>query len=340
MNGCGRTAPFPSGPHLKDDDALSEVEPPTAAERRSNLESLAAALGGVSDLRGYRDRLAEHGLVGHETRFAHLEMDISSKCNIRCRMCYFSFDHYFHGPPTYMRLPQFRAIADALLPYTHTLTLSLGSEPLTSPFFVAILEAAHAYAVPNVTFYTNALLLTDRLIDAVLDNGVTQISISIDGATRETYERIRCGASYDRLLANIRTLVARRNAAGRSHPALRFGVVMMKSNAHELADLVSLAAELGVADMTFCHMVVYEGLGMEGESLVHDKARSNEALAAALARANVLGIGVASHPAPFAAARSEATASTAPPSPADPFRSSVQTQPYCHFPFLEVSINA
>ena len=91
---------------------------------------------------------------------------------------------------------RFGAIATALLPRTRTLTLSLGSEPTTSPHFAAILNAAAAHAVPNLTFFTNATLFNDRLIEVMLDTNVTDICVSIDGATAATYEAIRRGARW------------------------------------------------------------------------------------------------------------------------------------------------
>ena len=288
----------------------------------------------VQTLAEFHQRASAHGLLSGEPRFMQLEIDITTKCNIRCRMCYFSFDRYFYGAPVHLSPDTFSNIADTLLPHARTLTLSLGSEPLTSPSFIPILEIAARHGVPNITFFTNGLLLSDRVIDAVISHGVTQIAISIDGATKETYEYIRRGGDFNQLIGNIRRLVARRTTAGRSTPSLRFGVVMMKSNVHELVDIVLLASALGVTEINFFHMVVYEGLDTEGESLVHHQALSNDWLARALRCANTFGIKVTSAPLPFPIEPGEAP--TARPHETGAFADS----PYCLFPFFHVSMNS
>ena len=258
-------------------------------------------------------------------------MDITTRCNIRCRMCYFSFDRYFFGKPVYFPPAEFERLAADVFPHVRALTLSLGSEPLTSPHFGSFLALAAASGVPDVSFYTNGLLMGPKVIDAILASTVTHITISVDGASRETYESIRVGGNFATLLANVRALAAALAAAGRGLPVLRFGVVMMRANAHEWADIVSLAAECGVEEVSLFHMVAYEGLGMEAESLVHDQARSNVALRAALERAAATGVRVVSHPGFFAEATDTADAPSASP---------FLPTPYCRYPFFHVSMNS
>ena len=211
--------------------------------------------------------------------------------------------------------------------------LSLGSEPLTSPHFVPILELTARYEVPEVGFYTNGLLMNDRVIDAVLANRVTLVAVSVDGATKSTFESIRRGADFALLLRNVRALVRRRAETGGSLPRVRFGVVMMRQNIEELPDIVTLAWRLGAEELNFFHAVVYEGLDMQGQSLVGYQELSNHYLERARARALELGLTVVHNPNPFrldqpsvAAARSKAALR--------------HTVPYCRFPFVHVSVSA
>jgi MoaA/NifB/PqqE/SkfB family radical SAM enzyme len=153
--------------------------------------------------------------------------------------------------------------------------LSIGSEPLTSPHFTQILERASQHGVPELGFYTNGLLMKERIVEAILEHGVTIVAVSVDGATKRTFEAIRRGADFAVLLRNIRRLATRRAALGRVLPRIRFGIVMMRSNIEELEEIVTLAWRMGAEEVNFFHMVAYDGLGMERESLVHHKALSN-----------------------------------------------------------------
>jgi MoaA/NifB/PqqE/SkfB family radical SAM enzyme len=128
----------------------------------------------------------------------------------------------------------------------------------------------------------------------------------------------------------VRRLVAARAARGRPEPRLRFDVVMMKRNVHELPALVELAASLGVDAINFFHMVVYEGLRTEDQSLRRHQDLSDLWLGRAIARAAELGLAIALHPRPFAEERASATPA------ASPFLAT----PYCMYPFFHVSMNS
>jgi MoaA/NifB/PqqE/SkfB family radical SAM enzyme len=301
----------------------------TECTRRGH--SLAAGLESADTLSEFHRILATENLVTSDHRFMDLEIDVSNKCNIRCRMCYFSFDEAFYAKPTFLTPSKFALLADAILPHAKTVMLSLGSEPLTSPHFRAILKLAAQHAVPELGFYTNGLLLDDKVIDSVIEHGVTLVAVSVDGATKQTYEAIRRGADFDTLLRNVRRLVRRRAASGRSHPRVRFGVVLMRQNIEELPDLVTLAWRLGVEELNFFHAVVYEGLDMAAQSLVHHKELSNRCLTRATEKAAELGLKVVHSPNLF----DEASRATTRPS--TPGR---QMTPYCLFPFFHVSMDA
>lgn len=279
----------------------------------------------------FYDLCAPLGLYALGRRFIHLEMDIVNRCNIRCVMCFHSLESTRRERTVYLSSDDFASVASRVLPYSHRLTLSLGNEPLMSPHFTEILRIACSHKVPNVNFFTNGLLLNDENIDAIIEYGVTQLCVSIESATPATYKAIRRGGDFDHLVRNVERLVERRNAAGSTTPRVRFDVVMMQRNIHEMGDLVKLAARLGVQELSFRHLVSFEGLGMENESLKYTKALSNYWLDMALATAAELGLDVQTRPAFFElgdeAAPLMATATT-------PF---LQT-PYCPFPFFHISM--
>lgn len=289
---------------------------------------LAGRLAAAPDLETFHAVLADTGLLPRDRRFMQLEIDVSNRCNLKCVMCYHSLDAFVRRPPSFLSVEAFERIADTVLPYAHTLTLALGSEPMTSPHFIPVLRAAACHHVPRTTFFTNATLMTDAVVDAILEAHVTELCVSIDGATRETYESIRRGASFDRVIANVRRLVAARDARGQTDPRVRFDVVMMQKNVHELPAIVELAALCGAGAVNFFHMVTYDGLGTANQSLARTPERSDRWLGMALLAAERLGVTVTAHPRLFSASGDAARPAAAEPTP------------YCSFPFFHVSMNS
>ncbi len=77
----------------------------------------------------------------------------------------------------------------------------------------------------------------------------TDVKISINGASKETSERIMRGSNFNLQMENIRRLVEYRNQWAASHKwycSITLQVTFMRSNINELADIVRLAADLDV----------------------------------------------------------------------------------------------
>jgi MoaA/NifB/PqqE/SkfB family radical SAM enzyme len=206
-------------------------------------------------------------------------MDITDRCNLRCAMCVRTASPWTPGPD--LTVEQFRTIGDHCFGRAVVLSLSCLSEPLLSKQFGAIVGALRSYRVPSTELVTNGMLLEEDEIAAILDARLSRIIVSIDGATPATYESIRAGASWERLLSNLELLRRMRAERRMRRPLLRFNFVMMRRNIEELPALIRLVAELGASQVTAQHMTFYAGACMEGESLFHHQEITNRALLAA-----------------------------------------------------------
>lgn len=268
----------------------------------------------------------DDALAPLEPRSLTALFDVSNKCNIRCRMCYFAYDSVFFRRAVFMSPETFERIAANVLPLAHTVYLSAGSEPLTNPRFPEILRIAARHAPPRLKMLTNGLLIGPEIAWDLVRHGMTSVDVSVDGATRATYEHVRRGGDFALLKRNLRRLADMKIAAGRATPLLQFNVVLMRSNLRELGRFVDLASELGVEQIACRHLMPYEGLGMEDESAALEPGPANEAFLAFLERATEAGIRVTSFPdffptgdrSPLARSRPPRTDWTQPADPAVP----------------------
>jgi radical SAM protein with 4Fe4S-binding SPASM domain len=165
--------------------------------------------------------------------------------------------------------------------------LSFGTEPLLHRHFLdflTILKQYETYAM----IYTNGMLLTEQLSEQIVRmNGLGTIAISMDGATKQTYERIRVGGKFDQVLANIAAFNRVKRRLGPAGPELSFIFVLMRSNITELPALIRLAHDLRVGSVGAVHMVPYafEHTDTKAESLEQHKALCNRMLDEARAAA-------------------------------------------------------
>lgn len=219
-----------------------------------------------------------------------VEIDLTNKCNLRCAMCYFSDEVVFRRKREDISVDDFARIAEQVFPWCKDVGLSFGTEPLLHRQFAELLAIAKSHQVPWVWATTNGLLLNHQLIDDVIRLGLDSLCISIDGATRSTYERIRVGASFDKLLGNIEELNRAKEHAGSATPYVQINFVLMRSNIEELPALVRLAHKLKAKTVGAVHMVSFENAAARDESLEGHKELCNRMLDEARALATEYGI--------------------------------------------------
>lgn len=181
-------------------------------------------------------------------------LDTTERCNLKCKMCYFSAVDRLQFPPfdrslsrTGMMPPEtFSRVAADLFPRAHRVALGCAAEPLVHPKFIDIVREAGSYRVPDLWFPTNLLPLTPPKAEAICEAGVKTVGVSMDGTRPETYEAIRVGATFARLMRCFDLLNdVRRGAETR----LRLIFVWMQTNRADLADLPRFAEEVGASEL-------------------------------------------------------------------------------------------
>ena len=219
-------------------------------------------------------------------------LDLTSRCNLKCVMCYFAETDRLAFPPYDKQLSEdgnmpvdvFEKIAADLFPRAWRVALACAAEPMIHPRFREILEISGRYGVPDLWFPTNLLALTEATAEVLVKNGVATVAASIDGVTKETYEKIRVPAKFERLLACLDTLERVRRASRSKTPRLRIIFTWMKSNRHELPALPEFAAAHGASEIDVRYVSPTAGVDVTPELLSGEDPVSLHAELAATAR--------------------------------------------------------
>ena len=217
-------------------------------------------------------------------------------CNMHCVMCE---EHSPHSPLQAARRREGRSrrlmpidlvrrvVADAAPHGLREIIPSTMGEPLLYEHFDEILTLCLEHGVrlnltTNGTFpRLGAKSWAERIVPVASD-----VKISWNGATKTTQEAIMIGARRDRLLANVRTFIAVRDAfaaGGGQRCRVTFQLTFMEANVAELADIVRLAVSLGV-DRVKGHHLWTHFEELEEQSMRRDRdaiRRWNEAVLAA-----------------------------------------------------------
>lgn len=191
--------------------------------------------------------LAENDEMTRAPPPRRLQIEVTGACNLRCRMCLVRYRPALDRRRASLPLDRFVALLDEL-PSLEQVTLQGLGEPLLHPDLVAMVQEASARGI-RVGFNTNATLLTRSKAGALVSAGTDWLHVSVDGATAATFERIRDGARFTRVVRNLRDLVDVRRELGTRRPTIQLNTVLMRSNLEELPGLLRLAADIGVDRM-------------------------------------------------------------------------------------------
>lgn len=155
----------------------------------------------------------------------HVDIELSSVCNMRCPMCYTTLDQYKSQKKVFMDFALFKRLIDECAQgRAFSVRLSIRGEPLLHPHFIECVQYAKSKGIKEVSFLTNALLLDKDMSKAIVESGVDWVTISFDGLG-QTYDKIRAPAKFEEALQRVKDFVRIRNEHGFGKPAIKIQTI-------------------------------------------------------------------------------------------------------------------
>lgn len=161
----------------------------------------------------------------------HVDIELAGKCQLACTMCPYGTGEFDKAKQGMMPLDlATAALASAYRGGAKSIKLNFRGEPgLSNSLNPLIYLAKRTYKFTEVAINTNLTSFTAHRINSICDSGLDLIIVSIDGATKETYEKIRVKGDFDKLMRNLRILDRNPNK-----PKIRLQMVVQEDNQHEV----------------------------------------------------------------------------------------------------------
>ena len=210
--------------------------------------------------------------------------ETTNRCNLRCQMCGQSHRKFIGVD---MSIETFKK-TEPFWPTVYDVSLFGWGEPLLNPHLGKFFDMIIVHE-PRVFVLTNGMLLKNDLIEKFVKGGLAFLNFSFDGVTAETYNKIRRGSDFNKVLSNIKKVVEIKKREKKDAPYLRMVFVGMRQNIEEFPKFVELASELGMDEAKMVYMIAY-GDSMRGEVLFYYKELTNMMLDEAKKKAETLGI--------------------------------------------------
>jgi MoaA/NifB/PqqE/SkfB family radical SAM enzyme len=184
-------------------------------------------------------------LDGRPERIQHLRLAIDDSCNLRCPSCRKQLIFHKDGSAYNLRVKLADRINDWLYSYEHPVQVHIGSDgdPFASHVYRHFMEQTPERDNIKYSILTNGLMFEDfhtRVPNVI--NNLGELGVSIDGASEDTYEKLRLGGKWSKINDNLECM-----AGLKQKHNFRFVLhfVVQRDNYHEMEKIIDLGEQYG-----------------------------------------------------------------------------------------------
>lgn len=181
----------------------------------------------------------------------NIRLAIDDSCNLSCPSCRTKKKFIKSGTEFKRRLSYAKKIIGYLEKQQHSICVHIGSDgdPFASLIYRYFIKNSSQLSNVRYTIQTNGLLLKKMFQkNKTLFDQLDVLNVSIDGATKKTYEKLRRGGQFDGILDNLKFIAD----VKKDHSfAFRLHYVVQAQNYQEMPYMIKLAEEVNADRLYF-----------------------------------------------------------------------------------------
>lgn len=168
-----------------------------------------------------------------------LEFEHTTVCNKKCILC----EHtYWNEKTDRVNLENFKKIIDQF-PNLIWMNVTGEGSGFLNPDFMDMLQYLSARNI-SINFVDELDFLDEERAKKLIELSVNCIWVSMDGAVKETYEKIKVGCDFDKVVNNIKLITKLKQETGSPFPIFCFRFIVNTLNYHEMPKMVELIHSL------------------------------------------------------------------------------------------------
>jgi radical SAM protein with 4Fe4S-binding SPASM domain len=179
----------------------------------------------------YRQRINQVINQYSQKPFA-IRIENTNICNGRCFMCPHPLMKRKQG---LMDKDLYKKIIDNMSSLGISyLNLHNFGEPLLDKHFIWRIKYAKQKGITKITTNTNGELLNKKMAREIINSGLDEIFISLDAAKESTYQKIRIGLNYSKVMSNLKYLIRLKEKSKQKKPQIIVDFLISDLNCGEV----------------------------------------------------------------------------------------------------------
>ena len=182
-----------------------------------------------------------------------VQVEVTTHCNGSCVYCPHTLMRH-HWANRHMPMELFCELVP-FLRHTDLVYLQGWGEPLLNKDFFEMVRICKDRG-KRVGFTTNGMLLIEDTIRTLVGLQLDIMGISLAGTTAGTHNRIRKGTDFDKVISHLERFRRFKAEKKTQNPALHLAYLMLKSNFHELKEILPLAKRVGAKQIVASNLTL------------------------------------------------------------------------------------
>lgn len=182
-------------------------------------------------------------------------IETTNTCNLDCPTCP-TPRHKLSRNPQVMNFDNFKKIIDNIKNHAHIILLYNTNEPLLHPELPKMIK----YCDDNNLYTmisTNATLLNKEKTKELLDAGLDEILLCLDGTSKKVYEEFRKGANFETVAKNINHFCKEKQKCELDRPYIELQFILNRLNQDQISEIKKWAKiwnvnRLRIKSFTLC----------------------------------------------------------------------------------------
>ena len=185
-----------------------------------------------------------------------ISIEPTTACNLHCPQCPSGL-RQFTRPTGNLKPDVNKIILQKFGNRLQYINYYFQGEPFINSHITELFKEARRRNIYTITS-TNAHFISSQTAHQIVDSGLHELIISIDGTTQQTYENYRVEGKLEKVLEGINHLVEAKRMKQSALPLITFQFLVTRQNEHQLPEIKKLADELGADRLTLKTVQVYD----------------------------------------------------------------------------------